>query len=779
MAPLATAYVRMRVDGTLLKADALKALQSAELKRASEIKLKIDTQRARLDLSVLQGKISKLDAEPIRIRLDTAAAKLKLALLQEQVNRLNDPAKLGFLQRLIGGGGGGLGGLIGGGAPGGAAAGGGLLAAGGPWGALAGVLAGLIGLLSGAGGIIPLLAAAGMGAAAFGALALPTITGLTTALGGLSTATSGYRAASKTLDIAIHKSPADLAAYQAALKGLEPDLRGAAALLANQHVVWQNLSPAMQKSVIALSNNSTALRGLLPDQRTALTALLAQRTAWTALSPAQQKAAKGIQSLQAEFSRLAARFAPLVLPIINQLVSAVGKLLPYLAPFAAAFAKAFGGALKQLGTFLGSQQFQNWLAQMLKLVGPATSTIFAGIGRIAVAVGHLLTALISPDGLAILRLVFQLVGNGIQWLANAIKFMTPVMSWFFRAISRQSGVFARGIEQVFDNLQHAWDNFSHAWDNFVHVLDNAAHAYDNIGHALGNVGHALTNVQQFFAASGRDIGHWSVNVIGFAGAVLTWFSQLPGRVVSALSRLAGDLLAIGRHAMSSLWNGFKNVAGGFLHWLGGLVSKASGLLSTLTGGLLGSKSSPGPAGGAPAANAALARRMVPQWSTGANWAAWNNVAMAESGWNQFARNASSGAYGIPQALPPTKMPFAAQAAGGSQPGPQIGWMASYMQGRYGGPVGAWNWHLAHGWYDHGGWLPTGPSITMNRTGRRERVTSPAAEDAQVAALDRITGLLEALIGAVHANAADTAGGVAAALGGPARQASFRAAYSPR
>lgn len=49
-----------------------------------------------------------------------------------------------------------------------------------------------------------------------------------------------------------------------------------------------------------------------------------------------------------------------------------------------------------------------------------------------------------------------------------------------------------------------------------------------------------------------------------------------------------------------------------------------------------------------------------------------------SGWNQFADNPSSGAYGIPQALPPTKMPFAAQAAGGSNPTAQIGWMVDYI-----------------------------------------------------------------------------------------------------
>ena len=83
--------------------------------------------------------------------------------------------------------------------------------------------------------------------------------------------------------------------------------------------------------------------------------------------------------------------------------------------------------------------------------------------------------------------------------------------------------------------------------------------------------------------------------------------------------------------------------------------------------------------------------------------------MHEAGYNRFARNASSGAYGIPQALPPTKMPFAAQAAGGSHAGPQLSWMFNYIRQRYGTPGNAWAQYYAHpggvGWYAKGGLVP--------------------------------------------------------------------------
>jgi hypothetical protein len=129
----------------------------------------------------------------------------------------------------------------------------------------------------------------------------------------------------------------------------------------------------------------------------------------------------------------------------------------------------------------------------------------------------------------------------------------------------------------------------------------------------------------------------------------------------------------------------------------------------------------GPGGGAPAANAALARRMFPA----ENFTAWNYVAMRESGWNQFARNPSSGAYGIAQALPPTKYPFAGQAAGGSNPAAQISWMEGYMQSRYGGAAGAAAHELAFNWYDQGGFLPPGVSLAVNGTGRPEPVGAAA------------------------------------------------------
>jgi len=71
---------------------------------------------------------------------------------------------------------------------------------------------------------------------------------------------------------------------------------------------------------------------------------------------------------------------------------------------------------------------------------------------------------------------------------------------------------------------------------------------------------------------------------------------------------------------------------------------------------------------------------------------WNR----ESGWNTHAAN-PSGAYGIPQALPGSKM----ATAGGDWQNSyqvQITWGLGYIAGSYGSPCGAWAHSNAVGWY---------------------------------------------------------------------------------
>ncbi|MFB7334341.1 lytic transglycosylase domain-containing protein [Streptomyces adustus] len=91
---------------------------------------------------------------------------------------------------------------------------------------------------------------------------------------------------------------------------------------------------------------------------------------------------------------------------------------------------------------------------------------------------------------------------------------------------------------------------------------------------------------------------------------------------------------------------------------------------------------------------AIAHRMIPDT---AQYNAFNQIVTHESGWNHTATNSSSGAYGLVQALPGSKM-----ATAGSDwktnPATQIKWGLDYMNSRYGSPAQAWDFWQTHHWY---------------------------------------------------------------------------------
>jgi hypothetical protein len=95
----------------------------------------------------------------------------------------------------------------------------------------------------------------------------------------------------------------------------------------------------------------------------------------------------------------------------------------------------------------------------------------------------------------------------------------------------------------------------------------------------------------------------------------------------------------------------------------------------------------------------IARAMLPSfhWLASRQFRYLNRLWERESGWNKYASNPYSGAYGIPQALPGSKM-AGAGPNWRSNAATQIRWGLRYIKARYGSPRGAWNHSQATGWY---------------------------------------------------------------------------------
>ena len=158
-------------------------------------------------------------------------------------------------------------------------------------------------------------------------------------------------------------------------------------------------------------------------------------------------------------------------------------------------------------------------------------------------------------------------------------------------------------------------------------------------------------------------------------------------------------------------------AGGILVWSGLFNQSLTAALGSL---LTGKAPTPGPqeqiavttsdygpnvstpTNSSAAANQATAKQLATSmghadWTTGQQWSDWVALWDQESGWSATAKNPSSGAFGIPQALPASKM-----ASAGSDwetnPATQIKWGITYIAQTYGSPSAAEAHEKADGWY---------------------------------------------------------------------------------
>ncbi len=110
--------------------------------------------------------------------------------------------------------------------------------------------------------------------------------------------------------------------------------------------------------------------------------------------------------------------------------------------------------------------------------------------------------------------------------------------------------------------------------------------------------------------------------------------------------------------------------------------------STGTGGSSGGSSLPPYTGGG-----APAEWMAAAGIAQSDWQYVDYVVSRESGWNPNATNSSSGACGLVQALPCSKVP-----GNGYNPVDNLRWATGYATGRYGSWAGAYNFWVNNHWW---------------------------------------------------------------------------------
>jgi hypothetical protein len=231
------------------------------------------------------------------------------------------------------------------------------------------------------------------------------------------------------------------------------------------------------------------------------------------------------------------------------------------------------------------------------------------------------------------------------------------------------------------------------------------------GGILGDISDATGSAVSWSLGTAKDLADYATN---------------PGKVFdSLLSRVTSAVSGLGTTGWDEMLKKFPPT---IVKGLRDVATNAASTLLPIGGG--------GPSydlkahSRSAAASQKIALGMLPAFGWGSNQTAplislWNG----ESGWRWDALNAASGAYGIPQALPASKM-ASAGADWRTNPATQIAWGLKYIASRYGSPSNAYGEWLARSphWYDDGGYLPPGETLTMNHTGKPEPVFTAAQWD---------------------------------------------------
>jgi TP901 family phage tail tape measure protein len=195
----------------------------------------------------------------------------------------------------------------------------------------------------------------------------------------------------------------------------------------------------------------------------------------------------------------------------------------------------------------------------------------------------------------------------------------------------------------------------------------------------------------------QKIGRKALDQLNF-GAAPRFASG--GHIAAVRSNLQGGVGALANRALAV----DRSSAQDILDAMGG------------TSGVSGGPLPAGLSGGTSGANQKLGRAMMIAAGWGAKqWPALKALWMGESGWNQNAYNASSGATGIPQSLPGSKM-ASAGADWKTNPATQIRWGLGYIRARYGSPGGAYSAWLSRSphWYARGGLIAGADGSGVNR-----------------------------------------------------------------
>ena len=282
---------------------------------------------------------------------------------------------------------------------------------------------------------------------------------------------------------------------------------------------------------------------------------------------------------------------------MNRGLQVMNDLLPHVTQFAKPFANSFGGLLTQLDKGVKSKGFQDFMDKFSKLVGPSTSAIGSGIGKVASAIGALLTSMSGKDVAHGINIIFD-------GLAGTIKVVTATVKGLMQAWDG-AVIAAHNVESAFDTVRHS---IAGAFDTVRHFIAGGGHDiaqdFDQVRHAVATVGHdiasAFDHVRHDIAA--KFDGVKAAILSKFDGAaswlksaahnianafdhvrhdIAAWFDGVKGAITGKFSGAIGWLVSVGKNIVQGLINGLNSMLPGLSGVIGHITSIVKSVASAL------------------------------------------------------------------------------------------------------------------------------------------------------------------------------------------------------
>jgi hypothetical protein len=435
--------------------------------------------------------------------------------------------------------------------------------------------------------------------------------------------------------------------------------------------------------------------------------------------------------MKAQFENIGERIGIAVLPALSALAGGLTKLMSN-----AAAVKTITVAIGLLsGAFIGLK-----IAALLSIDSIKGALISSGIGLLLVAIG-IAADLIITHWSTLKRFFKQAFTDIKNWAYDAWHFLSnsariawdevklwaldsvagilgafshiPFVGHYFasaeQAIKGQIGKIQGDINSLEGKTVNVGVNFSAA--SFTAMTGTVA-KIPGVSKAYGGLisGSGTSTSDSVLAALSN--GEFVMNASAVNRYGVSFMAALNAQ------RFAGGGLVIGEHTSLPSDASVYNKMSSAVFSLAEAFAKQSAAMAmtSASAGLGNLPLIPGPASGSAAIAQAFAKSIMFAYGWNmSQFSALQRLWNQESGWNSYAVNPSSGAYGIPQALGKGH-PF---NLGDYQS--QIRWGLSYISARYGSPANAWAHEVGFNWYDNGGMLMPGLTMALNTTNKPEMV----------------------------------------------------------